>query len=294
MHSWSPEVADTVRQRYRPWLAAAQHDRALYFRSRPNSTLASTTLEFLCPWSGCSRTASQVLSLSRALALKQQFELQYQGHNRFSVVVVARHDLIFRSAFAVPQLWRLPERGIREVRLLSACDGKCGPAAGETVPSGCRLTGPACPVPYFPGERRTFRAHDFLFVASSRSADRVGELMTLFHEHSAALARLSHGYSALHNLLPYHILHHEAKLRLGWLDLMAYRDVQLARHAPWAAPTAAAATWAAAEPRETHPWKCARNTSLRGQHSEDVGLLQHPSILNEQCPYERALFCDCS
>ena len=37
MHSWSPEVADTVRQRYRPWLAAAQHDRALYFRSRPNS-----------------------------------------------------------------------------------------------------------------------------------------------------------------------------------------------------------------------------------------------------------------
>ena len=158
MHSWSPEVAAEVRALYHPWLAATQHERTLYVASGPG-------LYFNCRGSGCARTASQVLSMAKALLLKQQYELQHAF--RFSVVVVTRHDLVFRSAFIVPHLWALPDGGHNEVRLLSACDGRCG--GGEKVPMGCRITGPDCAIPFFYGWRRAYRAQDLLFVGSSQS-----------------------------------------------------------------------------------------------------------------------------
>ena len=293
-HSWSPEVASlfetlwTLRpsgaggNRARPLLARHAHEPTMYKREGQNG------LAFRCEVShgNCERSASALLSLSRVLRLKQDYEL-LEG-KRYAAAIVARHDLLFARDFRLPPQMLGP--GSRTLGLPSECFGKCGVLWPKSLRTGadprfapppphCALRGRACPVPYITGRKRAWRVIDWLFWASNDAADTMGDVMRHLGPYTSDLRGMGVLFSATHYLWSYHA--HRSGLTMEFGPLLVERDVALARTVP-----------PAHRERPADALYCFNDAGGRvGRGLDNLTALPHPEALNRQCPWEFTLAC---
>lgn len=273
-HSWNPEVASQFRELWakpapNAQLVDAVHE-VTHFRAGGRS------IDFECVGSMCSRTASMLLSIDKAMLLKRTHELRFGFV--YDSVIAARHDLYFGSDVVLPaELW---QAGRRDVWLPQSCLGTC--KIDETKPVGrdvqrlldasCVLRSGDCPIPFmtdkvlYARERRSF--NDWMFFGSSESADLMADAVRSFRQASSLLNRGDLTVSA-HWLWPHHILERiRATLRFG--IVMYPRDVLLARDVRIHGEAAAFGSWRVADESIV-------------ANREDLGSLEHPEAFNRQC-----------
>ena len=278
-HSWSPEVAEELEALWGPLLRRAVHEPARY------ASADSTQLAWRCATvqANCARTISQLLSVSKAVALKREAEL-LDGRS-YDLVLVARPDLAFISDWVLHDgLLASAAAGEQAVWLPLDCEsGQCVASGGPGAPSGCILRGRLCPLDYAKGRgREWFIGKDWLFGGSSRAADVMGDAIDFFQSHSAFLAR-RWDFSATHFLWPFHAQHAGLSLRWG---LLPAELVYLARER--------FRSKGGREADDGENATCYYQTSLRPAKRIDPVSLHHANVLNYQCPYAQALACPCA
>ena len=270
-HSWSPEVVETFAELWGPLLVRARHDPTAFVSSSSSRLAWRCAVEQI----NCARTISQLLSLSKAVALKREQELL--TGRPYDFVIVARHDLLFASAWMLSgtQLSASSQSDDRSLWLPGSCRAQvCEPLSGQ-VPRGCSLTGQGCLMAVAHGAGREWMmATDWLFGCSSHVADTMGETISHFQEYSAELvARWP--YSATHFLWPLHAW--RCGLQIRWdLMQMQFQQIALARGAHTPKPS------------------CLYKTNLRPARRVNESQLRHAAIMNAQCPHATALSCSCS
>lgn len=279
IHSWSPEVADELTRLWGDTIVAQHHEPTRYISEHPGTT----DLRFRCEAVQvlCERTLSQLLSISKALQLKRESELE-QGA-KYEIVLVSRHDLMLAAD------WRLPEylwaAEAIDVWLPRQCPA-CGNSRNVAVPHGCKLVSEACEYDFAPKLKRTYLALDWFFAAASPAADTMGDLVRHHGAYSRVLRQWS-DRSDTHHLWPYHALH--AGLRLNWGLLLHQRDFELARYGNQnaSAPTDPGSAFRCYYALPQNQKAAARPGGV------NLTRLPHPPFMNRQCPYEQALLCRC-
>ena len=237
IHSWSPEAAPYLERAWGGMLVCAQHEPTRYADS------TSQLLGFQCGVAAinCARTASQLLGVYKALLLKREHELA--TGRVYAAAVVARHDVSLLAPVELPRsLWPtapptddLPGGGggvaTAEVWFPSACapsasatGTSCAVAAGSSfeVPRGCAVSGRLClgaqerSLPGFRAGLGAALVVDWVFAASSRAADLMGDAVRHFHNYTRTQARTyGDGYISTHFIWPHHALAYGLRPRFG-------------------------------------------------------------------------------
>ena len=209
MHSWSPEVAGWAREAYGTALKSVRHDNTLYVRRDATRLLGRCNL----PVHNCARTISQLISISRAVGLKTEFEVQ--NAMRFDGVFVSRHDLWFERPILLA-----PPPPDDAVWFAMEC-GVCRASRPH-----CRRLSSSCA-----RDERRLDVQDWSFYTSTTSADALALAgIQNFHVHLANTSAPIHGYTATHTIWPFEARRLRLKIHFGMY--LVVHDVLLARDGP--------------------------------------------------------------
>ncbi|KAL1528560.1 hypothetical protein AB1Y20_009903 [Prymnesium parvum] len=266
-HSWSPEVAEDFLRLWQLDLVAHLHEPTHY----TDDTSGHLAFQCTAPGTNCARTASQLLSISKALQLKREHELA--AAFQYDFVLTARHDLAFSADLKlVPAMYS----SWNTVWFMRHCSHGCTAAKGK-VPPGCFASGRQC----VDGNHRLFYNglnwqlfKDWMFGGSSSTVDRMGQASDHFHNYSR-IQMTATPYVSTHFIWPYHAA--KTGLAISW-NLMDGGRVDLAR----------------AHMTEQHPGVChvpTAGSNLVLQH--EFPERQFPAEMRWQCPFESAIFCPC-
>ena len=302
-HSWSPGVATEFQRLWGARLLNAHHEPTQYAAKDPKRL----AIRCLVTHPMCERTASQVLSVWKALALKQEHE--FRTARPFPLVIVTRHDLSLNRPWPLhPDLWATAPR---DIHFLSSCKHVCGISAlGRAAPPepGCGFAGQICrehqPPRSFLRPPDQLQA-DWMFAGSSKATDIMGEAVLSYHTYSTAMFNRggchqqngTHDYYngacfaekelageggafATHSIWPMHAVKQGLQLRFGklvdgfMLDLTRYHMTETTSPTLQCYRNITAKMAAAAPP-------------LRGS---TYSLYEAP-MMREQCPYHVVQRC---
>jgi len=284
-HSWSPEAAEVFDTLWGPLLVKSLHEPTLLADSTTNH-LAIQCLESA---GNCERTASQLLSVRRAVALRSEHEL-FTGI-RYDLTIVARNDLYLRVPYALPAaLLGAGTSNNNELWLPTMCVGPstCQVADGYAVPKGCIASGRGC---FGKAEGHNYGPYlkagvqmlgtDWLFAGGSESTSRMADAALRFHELVRVEARESgDSYVSTHFMWPYHAATSGLKLRWG-LQLSASLTRSGAGNGDSKDETAF---------RKPRLGECYDNGTTFELNGRYTGFLL-PGM-EGACPYERVLVCE--
>ena len=185
-HSWSPEVAAAFDAIWGPLLVKSLHEPTLI----ADSTSDRLAIQCLESATNCERTASQLLGVRKAVALRSEHEL-FTGL-RYDLTIVARNDLYLRVPYTIPAaLLDAGASNSNELWLPTMCVGPstCQVADGFAVPHGCVASGRGCfgkagghnYAPYLKAGVQLLGT-DWLFAGGSESTSRMADAVLRFHE----------------------------------------------------------------------------------------------------------------
>ena len=222
-HSWSPELASSFADAWWPLVVSHAHEPTHYV---PHAS-RSTHLAFRCgvDMINCARTASQLLSVSRAILLKRDHEVLLGVD--YPLVFVTRHDLMVRSDLTLHEVyWPTEVPGpSRDIWFMAACSGTCSAAAGASLPPNCELKGRLCPIDYAQDiQQQYFIAPDWIFMGASHVTDTMGDVLRNYNPLSQTISRYNN-YVSTHYLWPMHALNVGLKVRWG-----LHADIVLSRY----------------------------------------------------------------
>ena len=273
MHSWSPDVAEAIDATWGPLLVRRQHEPTRY------SDRVTGALAYQCERSElvrCARTASQLLSVFKALALKREHELS--TGLRYDFVIVSRHDVSIMRPHRIPKaIYAAAAANESQVWFPASCgQSTCTPTDPTLVPKGCAVDGRRC-LTTDPSFKRSSHAgaklgiapvlFDVLFAGSSAAVDRMGEGVHGYHAMARAILDAGERFTHSHLMWPYQAM--RSGLRARW-DLIDDRHLTFTRHEAAFAP------------------KCftSANLTLSGRTSAAL----HPGM-EDACPYDAVLVC---
>lgn len=221
MHSWSPDIEQTLEQSYGPLLIKAEHDATHY----TDSTTHQLAFQCESPASvNCPRTISQMLSVHKALSLRREHEVATA--QRYDLVIVSRHDMSIMLPYKLPrELLALDPLAADEIWFPSDCPhtSSCFAASSGVVPRGCHVGGRWCHTKS--GDfSRSVRAGlalgvlplglDVMYAGSAAACDQMGNLVFSFHNLVRKVARAGEHFVHTHLLWPYHAA--QSGLRVRW------------------------------------------------------------------------------
>ena len=295
VHTWSPEAAPLVTKLWGLLLVGQQHEPTRFMDT------SSPLLAFHCAVPSainCERTASQLLTMSKALALKREHELA--SGETYGFVVVARFDSSLTAPYTVPAaLWKSKND---EVWFIPNCTPGCKVSEGSSfvVPDGCLVTGRLCIERVGAMKRGTGRfgqrlSKDYVFAGSSPAVDLMGDAHRHFADYTRDMMRDDDEYIATHYIWPWHAI--RSKLRLRWelrVALKLTREIDAAwMNASFgdASPTESMSRRVEERGRPERscsvPVPSGHGLELTGR--VDASLVR--AEFRHQCPHEQALIC---
>ena len=274
-HSWSPEVADAFSAVWGPLLVRSLHEPTML----ADSTTSQLAIQCLQSAKNCERTASQLLSVQKAVSLRSEHELVTAL--RYDLTIVARNDLCVLSPYALPPgLWDVGTHDLW-VPINCVSPSTCSVTDGRALPRGCVASGRGCFSQadghnYAPYRKAGVHllASDWVFAGGSESTSRMADAALRFHELVDVEVRQSGDqYVSTHFMWPYHAATSGLRLRWG-LQL----NLRLARSTE--------ATEGGARPASPPCFDNETRVEITGRYTGSL----LPGM-EEACPYEHVLVC---
>jgi hypothetical protein len=278
MHSWSPEVGDAMDALWGPMLVGRLHEPTRY------TDAVTGHLAFQCSspeLRNCPRTASQLLSVYKALALKRDHELS--TGLRYDFVITARHDVSIMRPHTIPEtIFADSAADDSQIWFPAACSKtRCTPSRPMKLPNGCYLSGRRCQTADENYQRSVVAGEklgvmpvvqDLLFAGSSTAVDKMGEAVHNYHAMARAIMAAGETYTHSHLMWPYHAMRSGMKARWDLID---------SRHVTFTRDEAAFVSQCWVD--------LSASLTMNGQTTAAL----HPGM-GDACPYDAVMVCPCS